>query len=264
MNVRRWPWPTWIVGLVLVTNAIALGGVWWNRQDPPEATLMLSGRDVDVINADPLATTDDHARALHVRLAIRYPDRSYRPPGSALTWFSREHFRANGIPVPDPMPEKIEQSAVHRTGRVRPIFAVLEVDGSAYQYELHRVCDGPEMPTPALPPELSYLPRCRYLREGPRLYVMDVGASRERLRDHYPDRSRYAILAAYLEPLPNEDQSEPAGSLQLAQTAIAIDDKWRPLLPELLRHNGDDVHLTVAIGRSLEPWLLGFSSTAVR
>ncbi len=34
------------IGLIALTNAVALGGVWWNRSATPESALTLSQREL--------------------------------------------------------------------------------------------------------------------------------------------------------------------------------------------------------------------------
>jgi len=265
MNVCRWPWPTWIVALVLVTNAIALGGAWWNRMAPAEATLVLTGRDVEVMNAIRDAAPIDASRRPQLQLSIRYANAQYRPPGSPSAWFSAAHLRANGLEVPSPTPSHGGQEVWHRSHQTLLVYVVLEHDGLAYQDEYHRQCETP-IAGPTKPPaaEGRVSPRCEQLREDSRLYVMDVGANRQQLRDQYPDRTRYAVVHASLRIPSQEDEWSPLGSVHLLQPMIAIDDQWRSSLPELLRQPGNTTHLRVAFGRSLEPWLIALSADPLR
>ena len=265
MNLRRWPWPVWIVGLVLVTNTIVLSAVWWNRMEPAEATLMLTGRDVDVMNVIRNAAPIDASRRLPLQLVVRYANTQYRPPGSQATWFSAARLRANGIEVPASAPPYGGADVVRRSHPTVPVYAVLEHTGLAFQDEYHRQCEEPvSHPNEPAVAAGQGSPRCEQVRDGSRLYIMDIGSSRLQLRDRYPDRNRYAVMRASLRLPTNQDEWAPVGSVQLLQPMIATDDPWRSHLPELLRQPGDSMHLSVAFGRSLEPWLIAFTSDSAR
>ena len=256
MTVRQVPWVLWAIALVVLTNAAALSGVWWNRLPPAEATLRLSPAELQVVPSGSV----DTPRGEDLQLDVRWAHVQFVPPGATDTWLSHVHLRQNGITATWPAP--IAPGTPPRKGppdRDIAVYAVLELDGTAYADLLQRQCAvaptaGATASEVPLSPPVKRVTLCEMTRAGSRLYVMDAGASRDALRERYPDRHRYAIVPGVLTL--RADPAHLFGDTVLAVPSrrVAVGDAWRWQVADALKA-GTATRATVVFGRSLEPWL---------
>jgi len=251
--------------VIVLTNAVALGGAWWNRSGEAESRLVLSQRELH----QPYRGIDRESSGLALSLIWRVgslldADDSYqdRWGGRSPKWLDRAKLESLGFAFPD-------DSAT--TGRrvpelTRDVLLVLELDGEAFRRALERARQRRASEEPklaALPESKEKDNRRKYLdnalareeNESSRLFVVDAGLDLAALRAKYPDRKRFAIVHGQVRPMwqGRDDDSVRGFVSNLSIGAINVPYALRPLLPETGRNK--TFSATVAFGRRLEPWI---------
>lgn len=187
---------TLAVTLVAAVNAVVLAGVWYNRTGSPDATVVLTERELPVAAYRGPWSKEDTGLELRIRW--------HRPrPGN--DWLDRAKLEAMGFDA--------KQMDAWENAKTRPrakqlasrqVFVVLEYDGPAWSAYLKRrerqlarleakVRKGAE-PERKLKAGREALKRLR--RGGSRLFAVDAGANAAALRRHYPDTRHYLIVPA--------------------------------------------------------------------
>ena len=226
-----------LAGLALIVgvNAIALGGVAWNR-GAEDARLPLGERELRLPYT--WRTEDGEDPGLSVQLDWRNqigcpregklcPRHDYDYDYGLTRWLDADKLAALGFDVaPRPRPQSSERSA---RAQEREVLLVLEFAGPAYvQYLRERASDlqaAQEKARHAGEPgdpvaeaaraargeseaEAASVQAARNevvaaaaqlrqaAREDSRLFAVDAGLDREALRRKYPDRQRYALVPA--------------------------------------------------------------------
>lgn len=250
------------LGLILLSNAAALAGVWYNRQGEPESRLLLSERELHRDWEGPYKENS----GLTMRLDWRMPphntpdaDNCFRGHG-----LSEAQLHALGLPSSGPEPRR----------DTRPAWAILELDGPTYQQSLQLA----ERHLLKATERLQQLPDDKQLQaqekaarlaldsernEESRLFLLDVGLDPEALRQHYPDRSRYALLRGTVrvwQSCYSETASTLSGSFDPSNERINVPYAWRQILTEQLlpEHYGNankPFTAELSIGQRFEPWL---------
>jgi hypothetical protein len=278
---------TLVAGLALIglTNAIALGGVAWNRSGEPESVLKLTRREV----WEPyrfLIDRDGGGLQLNIRWrtlsaepdVMFYAD-VYGPP----EWLNEAKLAELGFDV-SPLP------AERRTGRryerqlPKEALIVLELDGPAYQKALERAraraakeaAKGAETGKtgPGTPAEQA----ATFLRNeetsNSRLFAVDAGRDAQALRAKYPDRTRYAIVQGKVRPAYQYGRGKEArwtGYLDGIQNATinvplefrkSIESVPRSRQPAAAQGGELAFEVTVAFGKRFEPWILAATAVA--
>lgn len=179
--------------ILLVTNALVLAGVGFNRSGVPDAAVTLTEREVH------LDYSDRENSAVALRLNWRDGETD------DLVWFDARKLAAVGfdcsVPVTAEAAELFYRKALPRQG-----FVVMESDGIAWQQWQAR--ERKRLAAMALDraagrvtrKELD-VARKRFAWEqkaGSRLFAVDVGSDPAALRSRYQDRSRYIITPASL------------------------------------------------------------------
>jgi hypothetical protein len=248
-------------GLTLIglTNAIALGGVWFNRSGEPDSRLLLSERE---LRRDHDWTLRENS-GLALRLDWRLPsdpkgdDRYQRLP------LDEARLLQLGF-----APADHEQP--HSNHRNREVLVVLELDGPARKAELERArqhlkeAEGELRAKPAEKRRQDAERAARdYLEQeekhDSRLFAVDVGLGREALRERYPDRSRYAIVPGSVSAWVRDGRlTGQIGRLRISE--INVPHAWREALGEELAHDRNSespprFRLWLSFGQRLEPWI---------
>lgn len=280
------PWSrkhTLIVGLGILagTNAVALLGVYGNRHGEPEALLNLSEREVGL----PFRWAGrDENSGLALSIEWRIPQTPVTDGtdaddlnlvySAAIPWLDEAKMVSLGF---DALSKSRLTDDIRETQRQtsREVFLVLELDGPAYQAALARAqavfALQSRRVTEATDPE-KLAERRREAQERlygekhkrSRLFAVDAGRDAAALRRTYPNRHQYAIVRAKIEPA-----WRPSGSRELTGmiSSLSVDEimvpfAFRPLAEALSQNKSDEREpfvATVAYGRRLEPWLVGFS-----
>lgn len=197
--------------LVIVTNAITLGGVAYNRSGVPPSALTLTQRELPISRREWM----DHANSgidLELRWRVRPDDmQSDRPNlgNRELHWLSEAQKESLGFAAPEWASTGLAEGRSWEPAK-RQAFVALEYDGAAYrmavdQARAHLEREGRLVDANPGVAELGR--RLVSARQGlereeayaSRLFVVDVDRDADALRARYPDRSRYAIVRAHLD-----------------------------------------------------------------
>ena len=250
------------LGLILLSNAVALAGVWYNRQGEPQSRLLLSERELHRDWDGPRKENSGLTMRLDWRMAPQesaeeddhcYNDRS----------LSEAQLQAVGLPSKGPEPRQDTRRA----------WAVLELDGPAYQRSLQlteRHLQQQEDKLEQLPNDKAAIAQAKAAREAlqnerskeSRLFIVDVGLDAEALRQRYPDRSRHALLRSTVrvwQRCYNADDKRLSGSVDLHSDSINVPHAWRQQLanrlPEYYGNASTPFTAEVSIGQRFEPWI---------
>jgi hypothetical protein len=256
------------LGLILLSNAVALAGVYYNRSGEAESRLTLSERELQLPYGDWFLREDDSG--LRLQLLWRRADEYGR-----VDWLSADKLQALGFQVPDFTRGGWRQRLNRQLAR--PVVLVLELDGPAYQRQLQgarqalaeaeaRVLSRPD------DQELQHQRDSRreqltQEQRDSRLFLVDAGLDVQALRQAYPDRQRYLLLGGRLKPYAGNGKPGTGGF-----AAAIYPDHTRITVPHALREVFSDwqqgganreerppVRVELAGGRRLEPWMLDAS-----
>ncbi|HEU4996453.1 MAG TPA: DUF4824 family protein [Gemmatimonadaceae bacterium] len=272
------------LGVVLITNAIALYNVWNNRS-ARIGTLTLSEREIRI----PWQSNDDEDSGLWLNLEWRTGDAPL-PPFKSLfqasasrglpsspeflsdysrpRWFNNTRLAEFGF---DTVPRPIEPGSEGRFVAPRAAYVVLELDGpqharivSAMRRYVARV-DSLAATRSSGDSVLRAVSTARawlaWTDSVTRLYVVDGGRDADALRRAHPDSSRYAILPGTVR-IATKDSAGLRyyyGVIdQVNGTRLNVPHRWRAAIDSVATRVGRPprpVTVTVAIGRRHEPWI---------
>lgn len=257
------------LGLILLSNALALAGVYYNRSGEPESSLTLSERELQWPHGDWFHREDNSG--LRLQLLWRRADES-----GSLDWLSADKLQALGFQRPDFSRGDWQQRLNRQLPR--PVVLVLELAGPAYQQQVQNarqaLAEAEERVRSR--PDDQELQRQRDSRReqliqqeqrDSRLFLIDAGLDAQTLRQAYPDRQRYLLLGGRLKPHAGSGTAQPGRF-----SAAIYPDQLRVTVPHALREVFSDwqqggayrtelpqVRVQLAFGRRHEPWILDAS-----
>jgi hypothetical protein len=256
--------------LVLVSNALALGGVAYNRGGEPDSVLQLTERELPIQR---WSWPDNENSAVHLQLYWRVP-RTYGAGywEHEIEWLTPEQLRELGFDTP---PLKAAAEELDRYGRqtAREVFFALEYDGPAYRAAVEQChkqlrAAQAEWAAALLNKELKERVESatkeveREENHASRLFVVAAGVDAETLRKRYPDRKHYAIVRGLLDVYVSGDRLV-ARARDLSTDAIRVPHVYRtvvePYLADATTYVTDHnprYTATVHFGRRLEPWIV--------
>ncbi|HEY0939630.1 MAG TPA: DUF4824 family protein [Steroidobacter sp.] len=264
------------VALIVLTNAVVLAGVAYNRSGEPESVLKLTERELRVYNwswpENENSSIDLHltwrvARA--VSADVEYPTWYH-----GLVWLEPAQVRELGFEVPGDLESQEGAQRVHRQPS-RRAWVVLEYDGQAYQASVEHARNELERATAlanANPGDREFegrLDTARHAMEREekfetRLFVVDVGRDEAALRAKYPNRQQYAIVNGRLRAMVDGRSGQQrviVGIDDLDVDAIRVPHTYRALVEPITRfregYYDREPHFsaTVNFGRRFEPWI---------
>lgn len=273
--------------LLLFSNVIVLGNVWWNREGVPESELALSQREL-VLPYPGGRHVDNSGLAL--RLSWRVAERDSIPASyysgyanndGAPRWLDSKHmatlgFRVEGMNQDDATRER------YRRQLPRDVLLVLELDGPAWTQVRQRAQENAVAHAAAAaanPGSKEFADRARSAsaaaeREehgNSRLFAIDAGLDRAALRAKYPDRTRYMIVPGSVRPVIHGDNKKPylSGHVHgLGAGEVNIPFAMRSTITALLNEKpttrperGPRFEARLATGRRLESWITAISLT---
>jgi uncharacterized protein DUF4824 len=270
--------------LVMLVNALILGGVAWNRRAPPESVLILSERELWMRpDSEYLGSEESSGLSARLQWAVEpahWDTRMDLSTASAewgtVAWLDAAKLAALGFDVSRRLDDP--RTPYHyRRMPPRDVLLVLELDGPAYATALKRMNEraAQAQALAAASPEKDSLARQaqsaresaeREARKSTRLFVVDAGLDAGELRARYPDRSHYAIVRGSVKPQvagPRMAQ-ELLGRVTAVRCAeINVPPQLRarlPRFPEPYDRPRQPFQLGVAVGRRFEPWIMSASS----
>jgi hypothetical protein len=258
------------LALIVITNAVALGGVAVNRAGQSQGTLRLTEREL----ATPYVWTDkteNSGLSLQLRWRVLPPrtphdrrDKLYYENSGHPDWLDARKMVALGFAPPSPS----EVQPDGRTSRYqwqlpRDAFVVLELDGQAFQESLRRAAEVAASAASGSESADARADGDRMQRFGSRLFVVDAGLDRDTLRAQYPDRAKYAIVHGRIRPIAGQADADPGGVIdELSVGDINVPLQLRAVFDGLpagrygaLREPGENFDATVVFGQRSEPWL---------
>ncbi|MDD5057457.1 MAG: DUF4824 family protein [Sideroxydans sp.] len=253
--------------IILLTNAVALGGAAYNRSGEAESRLQLTQRELG--HSYSYAGREDSGIALSLNWRFDQPEQAefnyalYAGRWGMPVWLDRAKLAQLGFGVEklSASPESGQSYLDHET---REVLLVLELDGAAWQKYLLRLSnqvderrkllaaapDSKELQDKLKSAEDSFR---HEQKTGSRLFVVDAGLELASLRASYPDRSRYAIVRGLIRlgSMYVNKQTVIGGYI----TELHSDQINVPLDFRQAFDNGSSFQATVAFGQRLEPWL---------
>lgn len=272
---------TLIVGLalILLTNAVALLGVYWNRSGEPESLLTLTQRELQQPYGWGM-TRENSGVSLRIYWRVPTAEKSgyYSSySGGNPVWLDQAKMASLGFDV---SPSINMQDYYRWTSRqlAREVLLVLELDGPAYQQSLQRAQQNAaeqDAKLAALPDDKAMQQSAksahedarREEQENSRLFAIDAGLDLNELRAQYPDRNRYAIVRAQVRPSYIGGQSKIAGYIdKISVDEINVPHEYHSAFdirvrPAIIGQTSGrrTFEASVAFGQRLEPWLTRIS-----
>jgi hypothetical protein len=280
---------TLIAGLALIalTNAVALGGVAWNRSGEPDSVLTLTQREM----WQPYRFRFDKERGgleLNLRWRVLATNRTgayyasdrYGDPD----WLDQAKLASLGFNVSRRPRARAGDSDYDRL-LPREALVVLELDGPAYQKALAIARERAAKDAAKAAAEKDKKKRDHAARNAAeilqreetvnsRLFAVDVGLDAQALRAKYPDRARYAIVhgsvraqyqgdraaaglwTGYLDGIDNGQINVPL-EFRKAFGSVGYSHEW-----DTPTQAGAPFRVTVAFGKRFEPWIVAAEAGA--
>ena len=263
--------------LILIANVIALAGVAVNRFGKPEAVIEFTERELSI----PYYKMNDENSGLALHLNWRtlpeskddiYP--SYSRWGSPA-WFNAQKLTEIGFVMDETTCP--EEDSKRKELLPKDAFIVLEYDGDAYQEALQRA----ERSLKKAEDALKANEKDKELQDGfkgasnkleaernsaSRLFAIDAGLDAGKLRQRYPDRSKFIIMRGIvrLECWSNKNRKEVVGYIaDIRINKINVPLSYRKLFDSIeaqdksLKHGDESPPYKVQViyGSRFEPWI---------
>ncbi len=253
--------------VILLTNAVALGGALWNRSGEAESRLTLSQRELRMPYTRFDRENSGLTLALNWRVAAQ-PDRSNvyweYSSGGMPEWLDKAKMESLGFDM-----SQNDKGNIRWNDRTlsRDVLLVLEQDGAAHQQALARArqhLDAEETKLAAMAESNEKKNRlknaadqlAREEKENSRLFVIDAGLDPVVLRGKYPDRTRYAIVHGQVRPAWNNGQNDSGARGYVGSVSISGINVPHALRPLLANQPGQEKFTVgVSFGKRLEPWI---------
>lgn len=260
------------LSLVLLVNAFILVGVWYNRSGDAESTVVLTERELRM----PYRWSKDQTSVRINWRIISSEGDSYNLYNSP-TWFDQQKLVSLGFEFSADLEADTETHFIEAEA-----ILVLEYDGDAYQQTLKIAKNRIEMIAKKLiklVDDEELLSDLKAAKEtlkhekysASRLFVIDAGLDRKKLRILYPDIKRYILAYGIVDvrgyrPYDNSKKSEIAGRidrLSIERLYIGTDvhaqiDQLRQNSKYTRNENPPRFSLEVYYGQKLEPWINKF------
>ena len=258
--------------IILLTNAVALGGAGYNRSGEPESRLQLTQRELQ--HSSWRSGKDNSGITLSLNWRIEQADLNdfnfgmYSNSWGMPVWLDRAKMAELGFDVDKLAGTAGDYGRHHKELQPREALLVLEMNDLAYQHHLQRTkeyVDQARKLLEASPSSEDVKRKAKNAEEnyryeqdkGSRLFVIDAGINAQKLRAAYPDRARYAIVHGLIRPTTVQIKSETriGGNI----TELHADRINVPFAYRQVFNNPEPYEVTVAFGKRLEPWLVSAS-----
>ncbi len=267
------------LGLIALTNAVALFGVVYNRSGGPEATLRLTQRELRT----PYrwhGNRENSGLALSLVWRVlneRSPEiqiYGYAGTGGTPAWLDKAKMEALGFDTSAPAAySDLRRRIRYEKQLPREVLLVLEMDGPAYRRSLELATHylaREEAKLAADPSDKNLGTRVKNVREAleretsgnSRLFVVDAGLDPSALRAKYPDRSLHAIVHGQVRLASFDSSSGGTGyisglSIESINVPFALRDVFGGATPvvDFDQRNRAPFEATVAFGKRFEPWI---------
>ena len=266
------------LGIIVVTNLVALGGVAYNRSGQPDAVVELTERELGLpynygINRE--------NTGLQLRIQCRAEDAneynySYGNCSGSPAWLDQAKMIELGFEL-EPWSEEMERRWGYRSELSRQVYVVLEFDGPAYQRTVAKaeadLKDAKELAA-SNPGREEFTRRVQGAQErldtelvqSSRLFLVDAGADMQALRTRYGDAAKFVIMRALVYPFlrGEKDDTKWWGTIsQLVADRVNVPLEHRTTLGNVEVFRGVGIKalppryaVTLAFGKRAEPWVL--------
>ncbi len=267
------------LGLIAVTNAIALSGVVYNRSGGPEATVRLTQRELRTPYRR-FGNRENSGLALSLIWRVlneRSPEfriYEYGGTGGTPAWLDKAKMEALGFDVSAPAAySDLRRQMRYEKQLSREVLLVLEMDGPAYRRSLELAAQylaREEAKLASNPGDTSLGTRVKNVREAleretsgnSRLFVVDAGLEPSELRAKYPDTSRHAIVRGQVRLVSFAAPTGGIGNIRgLSTESINVPFALRDvfggatLVVDFDQRNRAPFEATVVFGKRFEPWV---------
>lgn len=260
------------VALIVVTNAVVLAGVAYNRSGEPESVLRLTERELSIRNWN---WPENENSSIDLRLSWRVAsgDTDGREWDYGLYWLKDAQLRELGFDVVDDVDSDAGKERVYKQPS-RRAWLVLEYDGPAYQKALaiaRKAAERAAARTQANPGDSELQERLNSARGevrdlerfASRLFVVDAGRDAAALRKRYPDRQHYVVVGGRLDVViggPTEHDRMVAQVIEIDAGTIRVPNPYRAIVEPFVQDNRYSNReprfaATVNFGRRFEPWI---------
>jgi hypothetical protein len=269
------------LGLLALTNAVALVGVAYNRAGE-EAKLRLTQRELRTPEQwDGNRENSGLALSLIWRVPLEQAADTqfygwyYAGAGGTPGWLDKARMEALGFAVPAAPAYSDRSRARYEKQLPREVLLVLELDGPTHQRALELAGQHvarAEAKLASSPGDKSLAGRVKTARQGlewetqrnSRLFVVDAGLELDVLRAKYPDTSRYAVVRGLVRPAVVDDKTGKVegyvGGLSIESINVPFGLREVPgrvaEIKDVDQRNKVPFEATVAFGRRLEPWII--------
>jgi hypothetical protein len=265
------------IALIVLTNAVVLGGVWWNRSAPPESALTLSERELGLPwRSLRLPENSGLALNLNWRVADREVGKfvgGYMLNGGTPDWLDAAHMAALGFTPGDLGADRGQWRYTRQLPR--EVILVMELGGPAWQHALEWARENAKRHAAAAAENVDskdFAARAKHAQNAltqeenrsSRLFVIDAGLDASALRQKYPDRTRFMLLRGTVRP---DIRYRGPGRPQATGYVSSI-STGRIHVPHALREplesaravgepgGADQFTVELLVGQRLEPWLV--------
>jgi len=259
--------------LILIANAIALLGVSSNRSGKTEALIELTERELTL----PCAPNDENSGlALHLnwRIAQESKDDLDRFWGNwgIPVWLDAQKLSELGFVIDGTCSQ---EDSKRKEPLPREAFVALEYDGESYQKTLQnaqRVLKKAEAALAGNENDKDLRDRFKGAEENlgaerawkSRLFAIDAGLDPGKLRERYPDRSKFIITRGIVELTCRPDKIAAAGRISYIRVdKINVPLSYRKFLDSMMAQDNLEkcgqksprYKVQLAYGSRFEPWL---------
>ncbi len=267
------------IALLLLTNAVVLGGVYYNRAGDDVRRITLTERELTLpYRYGRNRENSGIALRLNYRVASGRAHKYYLSGSGSPAWFDRKKLALVGYDV-SPSVDSEQGRRAYKKLRSREALLVLEYDGATYQAALDHAQKGllekrqqldRDPHSDIYQNQLKNAERMleREQTRNSRLFVIDVGNDEQSLRKQYADSARYIIVAGKVGISLHVVKGgvwELSGNIHsVAIREVTVPWKYRSLFEGILdRPRSSRVlqqapryQLSVAYGKRLEPWII--------
>ena len=256
------------VSLIILTNAIALVGVAYNRSSTPDSTLFLSERELSYNRYE---HDDNSGVAVRLQWKVLSKDIVSQPrKAQSYDWYnySREAFWLTDAKLLelgfDTTAPTFPEAGAYRYEQLkdREVFLVLELNGPSYQrYLVQARAHAKEA---SLKEEaLRQIKEAEF--ESTRLFVIDAGKSADALRKRYPNRNMYTIVKGKVGAHWQSTDTKPVLNTSINSLSISQLHVPKPHDAVFTAPNNTNIpanyQVSVVYGQRYEPWVTGAQRT---
>lgn len=248
--------------LIILTNAIALSGVAYNRSSTPDSTLLLSERE---LSYNPYEHQDSSGIAVNLKWQVLSKDSvSQAEKGQPYDWYnySREAYwftdaKLRELGFDTTVPSFIEAGAYrYKQLKDREVFLVLELNGPAYrQYVVQAKAHAKK--SEIKEETIRQIKQAEI--ESSRLFVIDAGKDAEALRKRYPNRNMYAIVKGIVGAHWQSTDTKPVLNSHINSFSVSRLHVPKPhdaVFVGLVNTNATAKYqVSVTYGQRYEPWI---------